>query len=113
MRKRNRAITEEERIHLLRVKRLPCSICHKAAPSQAHHTDTKMGLKKDHNKVIPLCYEHHQGKKGIHHLGRKTWETAYNSEDYHLRKTRENYKRKYEGVAVDPFTEMFLREYHE
>ena len=37
-----------------------------------------MGMKdKD---MIPLCYIHHQGKLGIHTIGKKTWEERYGTQ---------------------------------
>jgi hypothetical protein len=42
-----------------------------------HHCFTGAGGRKDHFKVIPLCHYHHQGKEGIHTLGRKKWQAAY------------------------------------
>ena len=34
--------------------------------------------------TIPLCVEHHRGAQGIHHLGLKTWESAYGEQSHHL-----------------------------
>ena len=73
-------ITQAERDNLLRVKGLPCAVCGLPGPSYAHHVDTGMGRRKDHGKVIPLCYNHHQGPEGIHTLGKKEWRRRYGDE---------------------------------
>ncbi len=45
-----------------------------------HHIDgrTKKGC---HMKVLPLCYQHHQGKEGIHFISRKVWEQKYGKQE--------------------------------
>jgi len=58
----NNTITKRERIHLARVKELPCSVCDAAPPSEAHHY--KQGLQYT---CIALCVECHRGPTlGIH-----------------------------------------------
>jgi hypothetical protein len=57
---------------------LGCIIC--GSPPSIHHCETGMGRRKDHDRVLPLCYEHHQGSMGIHTLGRKKWESIYGTE---------------------------------
>lgn len=46
-----------------RLRDLGCMIC-KQLPS-IHHVRTKRDRLKNDFKVIPLCYSHHQGDKGI------------------------------------------------
>tara|TARA_R110002020_G_scaffold380159_1_gene591354 strand:- start:455 stop:745 length:291 start_codon:yes stop_codon:yes gene_type:complete len=58
-----------------------CVVCKKlygvhSAACIHHFTGAGMGL-KDIENFIPLCHTHHQGKKGIHHLGRFTWEDKF------------------------------------
>ena len=38
-----------------------------------------MGQKNSHDKVIPLCWEHHQGNDGFHHAP-GTWQDKYGTE---------------------------------
>lgn len=51
-----------------RVKELPCFICGAPGPSAAHHIRTGQGgsQRASDYLTIPLCWEHHQGKTGIH-----------------------------------------------
>lgn len=59
--KNHRAMTNAERLHVARVKELPCSLCDVNGPSSAHHI--KQG---QHHTVIALCRECHQGTSGWH-----------------------------------------------
>jgi hypothetical protein len=54
--------TKRERLHLARIKELPCGVCGQSAPSDAHH------IKQHHQYLcIPLCKDCHQGSfNGIH-----------------------------------------------
>ncbi len=79
-------MTKAEKAHILRTKASPCIVSGSPPPSAAHHTDTGMGRKKDHFKVIPLTYDLHQGREGIHFLGKKRWEAKYGTEEQHLQR---------------------------
>lgn len=49
-----------------------------------HHCGTGAGGRKDHDKVLPLCHEHHQGELGIdgkRMFTKRTWQERYGSED--------------------------------
>jgi hypothetical protein len=70
-----------EKENLERVKGLPCVICGHTQPSAAHHIGIKMGKRKNHLRIIALCYRHHQGDEGFHTLGRKKWEARYGTEE--------------------------------
>lgn len=50
------------------VKGLSCACCGAPGPSSAHHLRAGMGLgQRNHDRlVVPLCYECHQGKEGLH-----------------------------------------------
>jgi hypothetical protein len=55
--------------HIGRVKSLPCSLCGKSGPSDAHHIleGRIQGRKSSDFCVIPLCKDCHQGaRNGIH-----------------------------------------------
>lgn len=73
-----KAPTKAQREKWGRVRELGCMLCKK--PAQIHHALTGGGGRKDHDKVIPLCFDHHIGACGIHHLGRKKWQASYGSE---------------------------------
>jgi hypothetical protein len=54
--KNSKAMTARERVHIGRVKELPCSVCDTEAPSQGHH------IKQDqHFTVVALCPSCHGG----------------------------------------------------
>ena len=72
--------------HMGRVKALPCVICLRHGPSDAHHCQSS-GYKgdpgkmaRDDFKTIPLCKECHQGQQGYHNA-KETWE-AKNGKDH-------------------------------
>ncbi len=73
--------------HLQRVRELGCILC--GSPASAHHIRHGQGMsqKADDREAIPLCYSHHQGPQGIHHLGTKAWEKLYGTEEDLLKKT--------------------------
>lgn len=76
--------------YIAAVKRLPCEICIRRHgmdsdpwpepnASDAHHPRTGAGAARRSSdfEVIALCKEHHQGRTGIHGLGRKAFEIEY------------------------------------
>jgi hypothetical protein len=52
---------------------MPCGCCGAAGPSSAHHPRTDQGASQraDDWLAIPLCWDCHQGPKGVH--GDKTY----------------------------------------
>lgn len=54
-------ITQPDRLHMGKVKSLPCAVCDAPAPSEAHHIE--QGL---HFTCIPLCERCHRGSHGWH-----------------------------------------------
>ena len=58
-----------------RVKQLPCAVCHKPGPSDAHHViHGRYGMRKAPDKAtIPLCKAHHQDGPEAIHNGKATW----------------------------------------
>lgn len=60
--------TVRAKAHLEAVKRLPCVICQRPGPSDAHHVfHGRYGSGKASDfETIPLCKNHHQGADGIH-----------------------------------------------
>jgi hypothetical protein len=58
----NNKLNQKERLHLARVKDLPCSVCNAHGPSEAHHF--KQGLQYT---CIALCVDCHRGPVlGLH-----------------------------------------------
>jgi hypothetical protein len=57
----NGTYTKAERAHVQRIKALPCSVCNKPGPSDAHHIN-----QGQHWTVVALCKECHQGAAGWH-----------------------------------------------
>ena len=64
----NNQLTKAERVHLGRVKELPCSVCDTLGPSEAHHI--KQGQQYT---AIALCVECHRGPSMGWHGGRIAW----------------------------------------
>ena len=82
--KKKKGKTKEETDHLKWIASLPCSIPGCPDRSCVHHI-RESGEPRDHFKTIPLCWNHHQGKEGLHHLGKKLWSEIYGSESYFLK----------------------------
>ena len=64
----SRNITAAEREHIGRVKKLPCSVCNAAAPSEAHHI--RQG---EHWTVVALCKDCHTGSILGWHGQKRAW----------------------------------------
>lgn len=69
--------------YLGRVAELGCAVCrllgYGPTPAQVHHQKegAGMGCRADDWKTIPLCFEHHLGPTGIHHLKSHGFVEAY------------------------------------
>jgi len=57
--------------HMEAVKGLPCCACGAAPPSQAHHVTGDKKPRSDW-RVIPLCFDCHQGPRG-YHADKRSW----------------------------------------
>lgn len=66
--KTSKLISAAERVHVGRVKALPCSVCDEPGPSDAHHI--KQG---QHYTVVALCKSCHQGSLMGLHGQRRMW----------------------------------------
>ena len=64
----NNKLNAKERLHLARVKELPCSVCDASGPSEAHHY--KQGLQYT---CIALCPECHRGPVLGWHGQKRGW----------------------------------------
>ena len=71
------------------IRELGCIVagCNHKRPA-IHHCKTGGGGRKDHDKVLPICYTHHQGIEGLHTLGRPVWEAKYGTEQELMQKTK-------------------------
>lgn len=67
--------------HMARVKMLPCVACGAPPPSQAHHVICDKQPRNDF-RVLALCFDCHQGPKGIH-AAKRSW-VAKHGPDYLL-----------------------------
>jgi hypothetical protein len=70
--------TARAKAHLEAVKQLPCVICLRPGPSDAHHIiHGRYGSRKASDfETIPLCHNHHQGADGIH-TNKTLWADRY------------------------------------
>ena len=85
-RKRKEPATEAELKHLEHIKSMCCCVCHKPAPSEAHHI-VRSNERLGHFYTIPLCYYHHEGANRSIGNARKTFEGLYGSEFLLLKQT--------------------------
>lgn len=73
-----------DRRHWEKVKELGCVArgCGAQHNITRHHCGTRGGGRKDHKKVIPLCWYHHLGEEGIDGkvICTKKWEARYGTE---------------------------------
>lgn len=75
--------TAAARAHIERVKLLPCVICHRPGPSDAHHVfcDRYSTRRASDFEVIPLCKFHHQDGPFSIHQNKRLW-VETNGPDY-------------------------------
>ena len=66
--------TKAESNYLSAVAASGCILC--GAPAEIHH-HRRMGEKRKHSQVIPLCPAHHRGSNGLHGIGKKSWERMH------------------------------------
>lgn len=79
--------------HLARVAELPCCICEAFGGPQigrtyVHHVihDRFSQEKVPDRMTIPLCYDHHQGKRGIH-TDKHSWRQEYGADHEYIAAT--------------------------
>lgn len=75
------------REYMGKVAQLPCAICG-VYGVHVHHIRTGIGIgrRASNFDTLPLCPEHHQGKSGIHGMGRKAWELHHGITELQLLK---------------------------
>lgn len=83
--------TAAAKAHIQRVKELPCVVCGKTGPSDAHHVISgRYGQRKACDfDTIPLCKRHHQHGPDAIHENKAAWEQA-NGPDYSYLKNVRN-----------------------
>ena len=81
--------------YLARVRELPCCICEafgeaQTTPTAAHHVIMgRFSQRKTPDRMaVPLCYEHHQGGKGIH-TAPQWWADTYGNDFDFTAKTQD------------------------
>lgn len=72
--KNHKSKTAVERMHIARIKEMPCGVCDAPPPSDAHHIEQQL-----HMTCIPLCRGCHMGFNGIHGEAR-IWKTLKKTE---------------------------------
>jgi len=73
--------TKAQRERWSRIAELGCMVCG-AYQVTIHHLYCGAGGRKDHDKVAPLCWEHHLGKEGIdgRKMSKRVWQEKYMTE---------------------------------
>ena len=82
-----KAATKKQKRRFAKLQDLGCIICCREA--EIHHCGTHMGGGRDHDKVIPLCPQHHRtyDPKGMSiHGNRKEFENLFGSEELLMEK---------------------------
>ncbi len=82
-------MNKADRNRLNRLSELGCVVCRNIgcgeSPSEVHHLIgiqfKGLSQRASHQQTIPLCPEHHRGNHGIHHMGRKPWESVYGTQE--------------------------------
>ena len=64
----NNKLNAKQRAHILQVKKLPCSVCDKTGPSDAHHIEQSL-----HFCVVALCKDCHQNSLLGWHGQKRAW----------------------------------------
>lgn len=60
--KNKKAPTAAERVHIARIKEMPCAVCNHSGPSECHEPEQGLWFAS-----IPLCADCHRGSfNGIH-----------------------------------------------
>lgn len=83
-----------ERRYWDRVIQVGCILC--GSPAGIHHCGTGAGGRKDHMKVLPLCWYHHQGPDGIdgreYGMSKRRWQERHGTEEELMKQLTERLK---------------------
>lgn len=78
---KNKSTNEEQSyLHWLQSQFYPCFVCGSYSNIEYHHIKFKSTDKKRHNKLIPLCWNHHHGRELSPHGNTKQWRETYTME---------------------------------
>ena len=79
------------------VKKLPCVICGRSGPSDAHHTFCgRYGSRRTSDfDVIPLCKDCHQDGPNAIHRNKKSWIARNGPDTDYIEQTREAVRNEY------------------
>ena len=75
-----------DKLHMQKMVEFGCVVCrwyceeNDLPPCNIHHIRDKTGMGMKDADMIPLCHTHHQGKLGIHQIGKETWEKRYGTQ---------------------------------
>jgi hypothetical protein len=73
-------MTKAQKFRRAKLAVIGCAMCHRIhgphepGPVELHHLRGGGWGKGDDATLIPLCFNHHRGSEGIHHVGTKLWE---------------------------------------
>jgi len=85
--------TKAQKQYMDMVASFGCIVCwnlgHSDTPAMVHHTLTGGGGRRDDDMILGLCHLHHQGRDGIHTIGRKKWHAEYGTETELMQQTKE------------------------
>lgn len=88
--KRSNNPTKKDREYWGEIAALGCVVGPRGCSGRItiQHCDTGIGRRKDHKKVIPLCWGHHLGKEGIDgkQISKPAWESKHGTETILLMK---------------------------
>ena len=76
-------MSKNEAHHKILLSLLGCALCHhihgahEPGPVELHHLRSGGWGKGSYLTLIPLCFNHHRGAEGIHHIGTKLWERDF------------------------------------
>ena len=76
-------MTKDEKKHKDKLSQMACVICerihgqHAGGNVELHHLRAGGWGKGSYLTLFPLCFNHHQGREGIHTMGTKAWERVF------------------------------------
>lgn len=81
------------------VKQMPCCICGRPGPSDAHHPICERWSqeKAPDRDAIPLCKKHHQWGPDAIHNGKESWVAKYGSDRDYIAGTQDAVERMKNG----------------
>ena len=83
---------KKTRKHNQDLEEIGCIVCRihygvRSDPCIHHIRNIGLGMGQKSREAIPLCWEHHQGKEGIH-TNTKKWEAKYGTQEQLLEETK-------------------------